>query len=67
MMSVSHTLGPNDTIDAVLKRYNRMNVSLGELELLRREFSRLNGELPQRLGTTVVVPVIFEVEAPNGN
>lgn len=57
----THTLGPNDTIDAVLKRYNHMKLTKYELDLLRREFARLNGDI-HRLGQSVTVPVIFEVE-----
>lgn len=51
---------PNETIEAVVRLYNDMNVSRSVINKLVYEFSEVNKEaLPPKLGQTVKVPVLL--------
>jgi hypothetical protein len=51
---------PNETIEAVVRLYNDMNVSRAIINKLVLEFSAINKEaLPPKLGQTVQVPVLL--------
>jgi hypothetical protein len=51
---------PNETIEAVIRLYNDMNVSRAIINKLVYEFSNINTDsLPPKLGQTVQIPVLL--------
>lgn len=63
---VSHCFRPSETIEAVLRLRGRHSYTKAELDLLMREFNRVNGEVIPRPGQTFQVPVLPETESEGG-
>ena len=54
-----HQFGPNETIYAVIKMYNHQGMSPKMVEILLKEYGRLNEAEVPRPGTKVKIPIFL--------
>ena len=59
MQIVEHCFGMGHTIHAVLRKYNKADVTPAQLELLMIEYNKLNGDVVPKLCQTVKIPVLY--------
>lgn len=57
MRYIEHTFRPTETIDSVIRLRGRHNLTKEELQVLREEYNRLNGEAVPRPGMLVKIPL----------
>lgn len=56
--TVSHTFRPGETVEAILKKINRHDVTESELRKLLIDYHTLNGSEVPRAGTQVKIPML---------
>ena len=57
MKYTEHTFGPGETIVAIIKKKNRMDLTHREVDLLMTQYNVLNGAVVPTPGTTVRIPI----------
>lgn len=54
-----HRFGPNETIHAVIKKYNRVDITKEQLQELVSDFNTLNSKSIPKVGTECKIPVKY--------
>ena len=57
-----HTFGPSETVVAILKKLNRMDLDFVQINKLLVLYNKLNGPDVQKPGNTVKIPILYKSE-----
>lgn len=55
---VEHKFGPNETIKAIIRRYNHLELTPIIQDKLLAEFNNVNGKHVPKVGQTVKIPIL---------
>lgn len=54
---IDHRFGPSETIRAIIRRYNHLDITPAMQDKLIAEFNKINGEEVPKAGQTVKIPI----------
>ena len=55
---IRHLFMPGDTVSGAIKKYNRYDVTEGEMKALLIEYRQINTDAIPRPGSAVMIPVL---------
>ena len=58
MKTVIHIFGPGETIVAIIRKENRMDLHKKEIKYLLEQYNMLNGQVIPRPGSKVHIPIL---------